>query len=67
MQTDESTLDWKAAHRHVLEIMGHYLDLLDEPQVNVQFALSITFFPLLVRYINGERTQTLYEEMMEVR
>lgn len=48
-------------------IMGHYLDLLDEPQANVQFALSFTFFPLLGRYINGERIITLYEEMMDVQ
>lgn len=60
-------LDWKAAHRHVLEIMGHYLDLLDDPQTNVRLALALTFFPLLNRYVSGERTITLHEEMMEVQ
>jgi hypothetical protein len=36
-------LDWKTAHGHLLEIMGHYLDLLDEPDANIRLALSLTY------------------------
>lgn len=67
METDQPTLNWKAAHKHLLDTMCHYFDCMDMPGVEVRFALQLTFFPLINRYVSGERTQTLYEEMRDVQ
>lgn len=66
-QTDPTTLDWKAAHQHLLATMSHYFDLLGQPGVNVHLALQFTFFPLINRYVAGERTPTLHAEMMDLQ
>lgn len=60
-------ISWKEAHDHLLRHMREYLDLLDVPGTNTRFALTLTFMPLLARYIAGERTPELYEEMMNVQ
>jgi hypothetical protein len=59
--------DWKAAHTHFLKGMKIYLDLLDMPGTATAPALQLVFIPILLRYIRGERSQELYEEMMEDR
>lgn len=66
--TDETpTPDWKAAHRHFIKQMQIYLDLLDMPGTATAPALLIVFIPILTRYIRGERSDELYQELMEDR
>lgn len=62
----EQPLDWKAALDHFFERIRIYVDLLGQPGVATAPALLITFIPLLHRYIRGERTPDLYEEMTSV-
>ncbi|MBS3915565.1 MAG: hypothetical protein KG003_13805 [Bacteroidetes bacterium] len=64
METEN--LDWEKAKKHFDFIRQVYLDLEGFSGVNTSFALDFVFKPLAVRYNNGERTQELFEEMMNV-
>ena len=59
-------MDWDKAKDHFDAVRQQYQDLEGTPGVNTTFALRITFDPLSKRYNNGERTQELYDEMMDV-
>ncbi len=62
--TDE---DWKKAKQRFDTIRKQYQDLDGLPGVNVTFALRIVFEPLAKRYNAGERTQELYDAMIDVQ
>lgn len=62
-----SELDWKKAKEHFDNVMDEYKSLLGTPGVNTSFALMITFNPLLTRFNKGERSEELFNEMMEVK
>ncbi len=59
-------LDWDKAKNHFDEYRKIYQDMEGTPGVNATFALRFTFDPLARRYNSGERTQELYEAMMDV-
>lgn len=60
--TDEM---WKNALERVNRLMEQAKDLMGYPGVSMWFFL-LTLKELLDRYNQGERTQCLYDEMMEV-
>ena len=60
-------MDWKFAKKHFDEVKQQYDDLVGVQGVNVTFALTMTFYPLLKRYNEGERTEELYKEMLAVK
>lgn len=66
MTQDITEAQWTQAKNHFDIIMDSYKELLGQPGVMVGPALMFTFEPLLHRYNSGERTQALYEEMVEV-
>jgi len=57
-------LDWDKCEKQFRALMHRYGELLGEPGVNVMPALQFILQPLLKRFVNGERTQELYDEMM---
>lgn len=59
-------LDWDKAKSHMDKIRGRYEALRNEPGVNTSIALMVVFDPLQRRYVSGERSQSLYEEMMSL-
>ena len=59
-------MDWEKAKAHFDEVRKQYQDLEGKPGVNTSMALRFTFDPLARRFNSGERTQELYDEMMEV-
>lgn len=56
-------LDWQKAEDHLRFFMAEYAAL---PGGVGQFGLQLTLVPLFNRYQSGERTEELYNEMMEV-
>ena len=62
----EKDLDWEKAKEHLDEITDRYKRLVGLPGVNTSLALTLVMYPLLRRYDNGERTQELYDEILEV-
>lgn len=59
-------LDWEKAIKHFERTRQSYLDLQGMPGVNVNLALNFVFQPLMVRLHDGERTQELFDEIMEL-
>lgn len=62
----KKTMDFTAAKEHFDEALWQYLDLLLTPNAITALALKLTFAPLLRRYLDGERSQELHDEMMGV-
>jgi len=58
--------DWEKARNHFNEVYNRYLKLRGVPGVNAEAALLITFNPLILRMMGGERSKDLIEEMMAV-
>lgn len=59
-------MDWQKAKEHFDEVWTQYQELEGTPGVNTTLALRLTFDPLAKRYNCGERTQELYDAMMNV-
>jgi len=59
-------LDWEKAKEHLDEIIARYQRFVGIPGVNTSLALTLVMYPLLRRFNSGERTQELYNEMLEV-
>lgn len=59
-------MDWDKAKEHFDTIRKDYQDLEGLPGVNTSLALRIVFDPLAKRYNAGERSQELYDAMMQV-
>ena len=59
-------MDWEAAKAHFDAARKVYEDLEGTPGVNTTLALRLTFDPLAKRYNGGERTQDLYDSMLDV-
>lgn len=59
-------MDWEKAKKNFDRVRKQYQDLEGMIGVNTSFALRITFDPLAKRYNSGERSEELYQEMMEV-
>ena len=59
-------MEWNTAKTHFDEIRQQYMDLEGTPGVNTTMALRLTFDPLSKRFNSGERTQELYDEMINV-
>ena len=62
----EKTINWEKAKEHLDEITDRYKRLVGIPGVNTSLALILVMYPLAFRYDSGERTQELYNEMLEV-
>ena len=60
-------LNWEKCKERFDDIFKQYKDLLGTPGVNTQFAINLTLMPLSNRFNSGERTQELYDEMMDVK
>ena len=60
-------LDWEKAKKHFDETRRAYQDLEGVPGVNTTMALRLVFDPLAMRYNRGERTKSLYDEMVGTR
>lgn len=58
--------EWDVLYTRFIEIRNRYLELRHTKGCNVDIALAFTFGPLLVRYLNGERSEQLFEEMSRV-
>lgn len=56
--------EWTEAKEHLDEVIREYKNLQGMPGVNVNFALTLVLNPLLNRFNSGERTDELYESMM---
>lgn len=63
MKTQE---EWQRAKEYLDEVIGEYDDLRNMPGVNVNLALSVVLRPLVARFDAGERTDELYESMLNV-
>jgi len=59
-------MDWEKAKEHFDEKRKIYQDLEGRIGVNTTLALRMVFDPLALRYNKGERSQELYDEMMDV-
>lgn len=55
-------LDWKKAEEHLYNVLNLYKSI----GFTGTFALSITINPLVKRFESGERTEELYDEIMEL-
>ena len=53
-------LDWEAAETHLRFYMAEYASFPEGA-----LALNLTLVPLFKRYQDGERTKSLYDEMMD--
>ena len=62
----EKDMNWEKAKEHLDEITNRYKRLVGLPGVNTSLALILVMYPLAFRYDSGERTQELYDEMLEV-
>jgi hypothetical protein len=60
-------LDWGKAYSHFLEVQTEYRTLINTPGENRQLALQTVFHPLAERYESGERTEALYNAMLNVK
>jgi len=58
--------EWTNAYLHFDGVRKTYEALVDVPGVNTKAALEIVFKPLAERYENGERSEELYDAMMNV-
>lgn len=58
--------DWRACKERFDNVRAVYVGLRGTPGVNVEFAIRFTFDPLETRFVKGERTAELYDEMMSV-
>ena len=61
--TDE---DWTKAESHLKKVIEQYKSLIGIPGVNVTFALSY-LSRTLNDYHSGNRSQELYEEMLDAQ
>jgi hypothetical protein len=59
-------MDWEKAKLHFDDVRREYQELEGKPGINTTGALRLTFDPLAIRYNGGERTQELFELMMNV-
>jgi hypothetical protein len=57
---------WESVKTRTDKLREAYLMLGQLPNANVNFALQMVIDPLLKRYDSGERTQSLFDEMMEL-
>jgi len=55
-------LDWKKAEENLYNVLNLYKSI----GFTGTFALSITINPLVKRFESGERTEELYDEIMEL-
>jgi len=55
-------MDWKKAINYLEEVAKNYIEIGAAGQP----ALMITIFPLRTRYEKGERTEDLYNSIMEL-
>lgn len=62
-QAAQPQLDWDKAKAHLDLYAKEYADL---PNGVGRFGLAITIMPLQARLERGERTQWLYDDIMEV-
>ena len=58
--TELTTADWDKAKEHLDFVVSKH-----KKAPTGLFKLSVTLFPLCSRYRIGERTQKLYDEIME--
>lgn len=58
--------NWETALQHFKGVQHSYRSLENTPGFNTTLALVAVFNPLEQRYNSGERTQELYDAMMEV-
>lgn len=65
-KTATITLDFEKAYKRFERVKKTYEDLRGMPGVNVELALQNVFAPIQERYDSGERSQSLYDEMMSV-
>lgn len=56
-------MDWDKAYKNLLEYIARYAEIGRDGLMG----LNIGLLPLYKRYQRGERTQELYDEMMEVQ
>lgn len=59
-------MEWNRAEKRVREIARQYGSLAGTPGVNTMPALTLVINPLLRRFEDGERTEALYQEMMNL-
>ena len=65
-EPEAGELDWPKAKGHFDAIVAIYREMEGMPGVDVQPALLFVFGPLIDRFNGGERTQDLFDEMMDV-
>lgn len=63
---EKQELDWTAATRHALVLKAQYVALLGKSGVNQTIALSAINLALK-RFNDGERTDELYDELVNLR
>jgi hypothetical protein len=56
---------WEEALKRINRLMAHAQEMMEFPGVSMWFYINV-LEGLLARYNQGERTQCLYDEMMEV-
>lgn len=61
---NQEPLNWKVALDHLFSELRIYTDLLDTPGTATAPALFLVILPLLHRYIQGERSQALWDDIM---
>ena len=59
-------LDWTAAKAHLDVVIAAYESFIDTPGVNTKLALEYVLRPLAKRFDEGERSEKLFNEMMNV-
>ncbi len=64
MKSEEA---WLEAVEHFYDTKHQYESLRGMPGVNVELALTMVFKPLADRYVGGDRSDELWQEMRSVK
>jgi len=57
-------MDWDTAEWHLKDVIDQYKSLIGVRGVNPMFGLSY-LNTLMTRFLDGERTQELYDDMID--
>jgi hypothetical protein len=60
-------MDWEQAKKHFDSVRKEYEDLEGVKGVNTTLALRMVFDQIAIRFNQGERSEKLYNEMIEIK
>lgn len=64
---EEIDSEWKQAFERARQIRKAYEDAMGTPHLNCSHVLNHVIAPLMARYIDGQRTPELFDELRALR